>query len=294
MLRSRGVAWKRVDRTRRRARHPGRDRRPDRSATAEPRREPARGGTPRRPLTRPSTGNSSATWTSSGARRGCGRRTRACSVTGVRRPRRARGRVRRRAVLAMARRRQGARAGVDLSAAQLAARPRRSTGDTGIVRRGRPGGRRGLPFRTSRSTSRARRSARSAFVADSAAVMREVARSTSARRSLGVRGDPSAAVGSCRRSRPDGLVVRGLVLRSHAVRRGRRPVRRSDVRRAPPDPRRPGPRARRRRACAGRPDRAGVARRTPTRCLGRLEPTARCAAVAAGPSSSAASPESGG
>ena len=96
------------------------------------------------------------------------------------------------------------------------------------------------------------------FVADSAAVMREVARvlrpggrwvfSVTHPMRWAFPDDPG----------PGGLTATCL-LRPHAVRRGRRPGL-ARLRRAPPHPRRPGPRDRRRRTAAGRPGRAGVAR----------------------------------
>ena len=83
-------------------------------------------------------------------------------------------------------------------------------------------------------------------------------------RSLGLLGHPPGALGLPGRGRPGRAQGQPVLLRPQPVRRdGRR--RRGVVRRAPPHPRRPGPRARGGGFRRGRRRRAGVAARQPRR-----------------------------
>ena len=86
-----------------------------------------------------------------------------------------------------------------------------------------------------------------------------------ARRALGVRGEPPDALDVLRRPRPGRAGRAAVLLRPHALRRGRRP-RRRHLRRAPPHARRPGARRRRRGPGARRTSSSRSGRRAATRC----------------------------
>ena len=102
------------------------------------------------------------------------------------------------------------------------------------------------------------------FVADSAALMREVARVLRPGGRWVFSATPPAALGAARRPRRGRAGRAELVLRPDAVRRGGS-GRAGRVRRAPPHPGRPGARAGGRRVRAGRPGGAGVAGRATSR-----------------------------
>ena len=218
---------------------PGRRRR-------EPAGQPAAGGTPTPTTTRPSTARSWATWTSCWCPEGL-READARLLGDVRR-----------AAGAGARLRRGGRR-------PLAGRPGRPAGRAGPVRRHaaprrpRPPTRTGvrvplvqadalaLPFADAAFDIACTAFGAMPFVADSAAVMREVLPGAAARRALGLLGHPPDALDLPRRpgrGRPDAPCTPTSTARPYVEQDERR---RGHLRRAAPHPRRPDPRTGRRR-----------------------------------------------
>ena len=167
-------------------------------------------------------------------------RRRACSAHVAGRRPRARGRLRRGAVRAAGWPTAGRDAvALDLSAGMLR-QARAADARSGVARAAGPGRRLAPPLRRRHaSTSPAPPSARCRSWPTPAAVMAEVARVLRPGRAVGVLGQPPDALDLPRRPRRGRAYRHAVLLRPHAVRRGRR-RRPHRLRRAPPHDRRPG------------------------------------------------------